>query len=173
MPVDKFELPQERKQGGDKAVSPALVVSIPNNSIHLSQMALLLTDVTCRREQVRVLCEWMKGAGFCWGFFIFCFCFYFFFPLCLLRRAVGCGLHVLYITDTVLLGRLSCWDFQPRSLSSSHSFRFDLTKAGGTKEGLVLFLKGQSLGGKAACREFQLLNQNSDASVFIFLPFIH
>lgn len=57
MPVDKFELPQERKQGGDKAVSPALVVSIPNNSIHLSQMALLLTDVTCRREQVRVLCE--------------------------------------------------------------------------------------------------------------------
>lgn len=27
------------------AVSPALVVSIPNNSIHLSQLALLLTDV--------------------------------------------------------------------------------------------------------------------------------
>lgn len=70
-------------------------------------------------------------------------------------------------------GTLSCWDFQPQSLSSSHSFRFGLTKAGGTKEGPVLFSKGQSRGGKAACREFQFLNQNSDVSVFIFLPFIH
>lgn len=172
MSVDKFELPQEGKQGGDKAVSPALVVSIPNNPSTFPNWPYC--SLTCRREQVRVLCEWMKGAGFCWVFFFFfAFVFIFFFPLCLLRRAVGCGLHVLYITDTVLLGRLSCWDFQPQSLSSSHSFRFGLTKAGGTKEGPVLFSKGQSRGGKAACREFQLLNQNSDVSVFIFLPFIH
>lgn len=34
------------------------------------------------------------------------------FPLFLLRTAVGCVLCVLYVTDTVLLGHLSCWDSQ-------------------------------------------------------------
>lgn len=37
-----------------------------------------------------------------------CFCF----PLFSLRTAVGCVLCVLYVTDTVLLGHLSCWDSQ-------------------------------------------------------------
>lgn len=143
-----------------------------NSSIHLSQWAYC--SLMCRREQVRVLCEWLKGTDFCLSFFFFFLLFLFsVFPLCLLRNAVGCGLYVLYITDTVLLGRLSCWDFQLQSLCCSHSFRFGLTKAGGTKEGPVLFSKGQSWGGKTACRDFQLLNQNSNVSVFIFLPFIH
>lgn len=41
------------------------------------------------------------------------------------------------------------------------------------KRRAVLFSKGQSRGGKTACRDFQLFNQNSNVSVFIFLPFIH
>lgn len=37
----------------------------------------------------------------------------------------------------------------------------------------ISVLKGQSRGGETACKGFQFLNQNSNVSVFIFLPFIH
>lgn len=67
------------------------------------------------------------------GFLVFCF-FFFFFPLCLVRKAVGCGLHVLYITDICHAGISNS-----NPCETFHSFRFGLTKAGGTKEGPVLF----------------------------------
>lgn len=85
--------------------------------------------------------------------------FFFFFPLCLVRKAVGCGLHVLYITDICHAGISNS-----NPCETFHSFRFGLTKAGGTKEGpgIVLklvcrrsqFSKGQRRGGNAACRDF-------------------
>lgn len=51
-------------------------------------------SLICRKKQAHVVCEWLNETGFL--FFSFSF---FFFPLCLVRKAVGCGLHVLYITD--------------------------------------------------------------------------
>lgn len=65
----------------------------------------------------------------------------------------------------VLLG------FPTPILSSSHSFRFGLTKAGGTKERPVLFSKGQSRGANTAWRDFQLLNQNSDVFLSFYLSY--
>lgn len=84
-----------------------------------------------------------------------------FFPFVLIKEGSGmCPVCTVY------------YRHRPAGISTSspwlcsHSFRFGLTKAGGTKEGPALFSKGQSQGGEAACRDFQLLNQNSKCECF-------
>lgn len=42
--VDQFELPQKGTWGGGEA-SSALIIPVPNNPIHFSQLALLLTNL--------------------------------------------------------------------------------------------------------------------------------
>lgn len=79
-----------RERGNE---SSALVISVPNVSIHLSQSALLLTNWQGKGKSVWCVNEWDRFLGFYFSSF-------FFHPLyALLGRQLRCGLHVLYITD--------------------------------------------------------------------------
>ena len=92
------------------------------------------------------------------GFFFFFL--FFFFPLCLVRKAVGCGLHVLYITDIGMLG----FPTRIRVKLSFLTIWLDKGRRYKRRVGIVLrparrpsqFSKGQSRGGKTACRGFSV-----------------
>lgn len=158
---------QEGKQGGGATVLLWLFLlsTVPSafpNRPYCSRM----------QERASLCAVWVTGGTGLLGFFLFTPTFVLVLglfppPFCAYQGRqwdVSCVYCVLQT--------LSCWDTCPAGIPSSqpctrsHSFRFGLTKAGGTKEGPVLFCKGQSWGGKAACRDFQLLNQNSKCECF-------
>lgn len=129
-----------------------------------------LTAHQCAGESKSVCCvsDWREQVLFRFFSPTFVFALGFFSPFVLIKEGSGmCPVCTVYYRQTP-----SCWDTGPAGISSSspwlhsHSFRFGLTKAGGTKEGRALFSKGQSQGGEAACRDFQLLNQNSKCECF-------
>lgn len=161
---------QEGKQGGGTTVLLWLFLlsTIPSTFPNWPYCSLM-------QERASPCAVWLTGGDrLCLGFFtptlvlvLGCFAL-FCFPLFLLRTAVGCVLCVLYVTDTVLLGHLSCWDSQlppPTPLIPSDLAwqRQEVQKKGQFCSGKV---RAQSRGGKVAYRDFQLLNQNSKCECF-------
>lgn len=169
-------MPQEGKQGGGPTVLLWLFLlsTVPSAFPNWPYCSWV-------QERASPCAVWVTGGT---GFVRFGFCFLFFYPhfcfgfgvvppplLCLPRTAVGCVLCVLCITGTVLLGHLSCWDPQLPTLHPLSFLQIWLDKGRRYKRRPVLFWKGQSWGGKAACRDFQLLNQNSE--MWVLLSFMH
>lgn len=118
-------------------------------------------SLICRQEQVRVMGAWLSGTGF---------------PFVLSPEGVGCGLHVLYITDICHAGVSNsnkCETFLPSDWAQQgrRSRRRPVLFSRWSAWTSIVKRSEQRWG--AACRAFQLLNQNSNVSVFIFLPFIH
>lgn len=91
-------------------------------------------------------------------------------------EGVECGLHVLYITDICHAGVSNsnpCETFLP---SDQAQQRQEVQKEASAVLTLVCVdLHSQKVRAEVGSRmqAFQLLNQNSNVSGFIFLPFIH
>lgn len=122
----------------------ALVISTLNNSIHLSQLALLLANAG-ESKSVCCVTDWRGQVLFRFFFTLtFVLVLGFFPPFVLIKDSSGLCPVCTVCYRHHPAGTLVLLGVQLQSLLHSPSFRFGLTKAGGTKEGPVLFWKGQS-----------------------------
>lgn len=163
MQVDKFQLPWEGK--GGKKGSSALIISVPNNSIKLSQSALLLPNLL-EKEKSSWCAKRSKWADFIL-FFLLLFV--------LVREGSG-----IWPACTVYYRYLSCWEIQPETVWNFNTLRFGLTKQEGQKKGHSCFHPGVPCFSVlqrseqveiTACRLFQSLNQNSNVVFFYLFTF--